>query len=359
MPAAPSRTTSILTKKDPICGMALERNPAWVEPVSGKVIYTCPRHPEVEQDHPGNCPKCGMALDPKTISAAREEEGHELTDMTRRFWIGAALTLPVFLLAMAHMIPSLSHQERLTGGAARWVQFVLSTPVVAWAGWPFFKRGWRSLVTWQLNMFTLIAIGVGTAYVFSAVAMLAPAVFPPSFAHGGKVGLYFEAAAVIVVLVLFGQVLELRARSKTGNAIRALLNLAPAKARVVQGHEERDVPLEMVRVGQQLRVRPGEKIPIDAIVIEGKTSIDESMITGEPIPVEKNVGDRVTGGTLNTTGSILMEAKGVGSDTVLARIVQMVADAQRSRAPIQALADKVANYFVPAVLAVAVITLVA
>jgi Cu+-exporting ATPase len=342
----------------PKCGMALERNPAWVAPAAGKVIYTCPMHPEVQQDHPGDCPKCGMALEPKTISAAPDEENHELTYMTRRFWIGAVLTLPVFVLAMAHMIPSLSHREWLTGDVSRWIQFVFSTPVVAWAGWPFFKRGWRSIVTRHLNMFTLIAIGVGAAYLFSAVAMLAPGLFPPSFAHGGRVGIYFEAAAAIIVLVLLGQVLELRARSKTGNALRALLNLAPKKARVVFGGEEVDVPLEEVRVGQQLRVRPGEKIPVDGVVLEGKTSIDESMISGEPIPVEKGVGDRVTGSTLNTTGSLLMEAQRVGSDTVLARIVQMVGEAQRSRAPIQALADKVAGWFVPAVLAIAALTFV-
>jgi P-type Cu+ transporter len=316
-------------------------------------------HPEVERDHPGNCPKCGMALEPKTISAAADEENPDLADMTRRFGIAAGLTLPVFVLAMAHLVPSLAHQEWLAGDTARWIQFVLSTPVVVWAGWPFFMRGWRSLVTRQLNMFTLIAIGVGTAYLFSAVAMLAPGVFPPSFAHGGKVGIYFEAAAVIVVLVLLGQVFELRARSKTGSAIRALLNLAPAKARVVQGHEELDVPLEMVKVGSVLRVRPGEKVPVDGVVLDGKTAIDESMITGEPVPAEKNIGDFVTGATLNTTGSILMEAKRVGSDTVLARIVRMVADAQRSRAPIQALADKVSGHFVPIVLAVAVITFIA
>ena len=343
----------------PKCGMALERNPAWVAPAAGKVIYTCPMHPEVQQDHPGDCPKCGMALEPMTTPAASDDENHELTDMTRRFWIGAALTLPVFVLAMAHMIPSLRHEEWVVGDVSRWIQFVFSTPVVVWAGWPFFKRGWRSVVTRHLNMFTLIAIGVGAAYVFSAVAMLAPGVFPPSFAHGGKVGLYFEAAAAIIVLVLLGQVLELRARSKTGSALRALLNLAPKMARVVSDGEEKDVPLEQVRVGQQLRVRPGEKIPVDGLVLEGKTSIDESMISGEPIPVEKNAGDKVTGSTLNTTGSILMKAERVGNDTVLARIVQMVGEAQRSRAPIQALADKVAGWFVPAVLAIAALTFVA
>jgi Cu+-exporting ATPase len=341
----------------PKCGMALERNPAWIAPTAGKTIYTCPMHPEVQQDHPGNCPKCGMALEPKTVSAV-EEENPELADMTRRFWIGAALALPVFLLAMAHLIPSLRHETWVMGDTSRWIQFLLATPVVLWAGWPFFKRGWRSLVTWQLNMFTLIAIGVGTAYLFSAAVMLVPGAFPNSFAPDGKVGIYFEAAAVIVVLVLLGQVLELRARSKTGSAIRALLNLAPKTARVVQNGEERDMPLESVQAGANLRVRPGEKVPVDGVLLEGKTSVDESMITGEPIPVEKTVGDKVTGGTLNTSGSFVMQAEHVGRDTVLARIVQMVADAQRSRAPIQALADKVSGYFVPAVLAVAVLAFI-
>lgn len=339
----------------PKFGMALEQNPAW-KPVQ-KVIYVCPMHPEVQQDMPGECPRCGMALEPRTVSAV-EEENPELTDMTRRFWIGAALALPVFLLAMAHMIPAFSHESWMMSDASRWIQFVLSTPVVLWAGWPFFKRGWRSLVTRQLNMFTLIAIGVGTAYLFSAVAMLAPGAFPNSTAHDGKVGIYFEAAAVIVVLVLFGQVLELRARNKTGSAIRALLNLAPKTARVVQNGRESDVPLETVQHGMQLRVRPGEKIPVDGVVLDGKTSVDESMITGEPIPVEKNAGDKVIGGTLNTTGSFLMQAERIGSETVLARIVQMVAEAQRSRPPIQGLADKVSGYFVPAVLGVALITFI-
>ncbi|HEY5043480.1 MAG TPA: heavy metal translocating P-type ATPase [Verrucomicrobiae bacterium] len=341
----------------PKCGMALERNPSAVAPAAGKTIYTCPMHPEVQQDHPGNCPKCGMALEPETVSA-EEEENHELTNMTRRFWIGAVLALPVFLLAMAHLIPSLGHESWVMGDPSRWIQFVLATPVVLWAGWPFFQRGWRSIVTRHLNMFTLIAIGVSTAYLFSATAMLAPGVFPASTAHDGKVGIYFEAAAVIVVLVLFGQMLELRARSKTGSAIRALLNLAPKTARVVQDGEERDVPLESVQAGANLRVRPGEKIPVDGVLLDGKTSVDESMISGEPIPVEKNTGDKVTGGTLNTTGSFLMQAEHVGNETVLARIVQMVADAQRSRAPIQALADKVSGWFVPAVLAAAVLTFI-
>ena len=341
----------------PKCGMALERNSAAVAPAAGKVIYTCPMHPQIQQDHPGNCPICGMTLELKAVSAV-EEENPELADMSRRFWIGGTLALPVFILAMAHIIPSLRDENWVMGDTSRWIQFILSTPVVLWAGWPFFKRGWRSLVTRHLNMFTLIAIGVGTAYLFSAAVMLTPGAFPTSFAPDGKVGIYFEAAAVIVVLVLLGQVLELRARSKTGSAIRALLNLAPKTARIVQDGEERDMPLESVQAGAKLRVRPGEKIPVDGILLDGKTSVDESMISGEPLPVEKNTGDKVTGGTLNTTGSFLMQAEHVGSETVLARIVQMVADAQRSRAPIQALADKVSGYFVPAVLAVAVLTFI-
>jgi len=342
----------------PKCGMALEQNAvATIASASGKTIFTCPMHPEVQQNHPGNCPKCGMALEPKTISA-KEEENPELANMTRRFWIGAALALPVFLLAMAHMIPSLRHESWAMGDTSRWIQFALATPVVLWAGWPFFERGWTSLVTRHLNMFTLIAIGVGTAYLFSAVVMLVPGAFPISFATDGKVGVYFEAAAVIVVLVLLGQVLELRARSKTGSAIRALLNLAPKIAHVVQDSEEHDVPMESVQAGAKLRVRPGEKIPVDGVLLDGKTSVDESMISGEPMPLEKNAGDKVTGGTLNTTGSFLMQAEHVGSETVLARIVKMVADAQRSRAPIQALADKVSGYFVPTVLACAALTFI-
>lgn len=338
----------------PKCGMALERNPAW-KPKS-KVIYTCPMHPEIEQDHPGDCPICGMALEPKTVARESEEENAELRDMTRRFWIGVALTLPVFLLAMVHFVPGLRLESVISEEVSRWVQFILSTPVVLWACRPFFKRGWRSIKTMQLNMFTLIAIGVATAYGYSAVAMLFPNLFPHSMQHGGKVGIYFEAAAVIVALVLLGQVLELRARSRTGNAIRALLNLAPPTARLIRGSEEQEVPLEMVKVGDRLRVRPGEKIPVDGVVVEGRSAVDESMITGEPIPVEKNIGDKITGGTVNGTGSFVMQTQRVGSDTLLAQIVDMVAQAQRSRAPIQGLADKISSYFVPAVVAIAVIT---
>jgi Cu+-exporting ATPase len=341
----------------PKCGMALERNPAWVAPKAGKTLYTCPMHPEVQQDHPGDCPKCGMALEPKTAATGTDdEENSELHDMTRRFWIGAALALPVFLLAMAHLIPSIGPDSWVMSDASRWIQFALSTPVVLWAGWPFFKRGWRSIVTLNLNMFTLIAIGVGAAFVFSAVAMLAPGLFPPTMQHEGKVGIYFEAAAMVTVLVLLGQVLELRARSRTGSAIKALLNLAPPTARQVADGGDHEVPLDQVKVGDWLRVVPGDKVPVDGAVVEGHSSVEESMITGEPLPVEKSVGDKVTGGTVNGTGSFVMKAERVGNDTLLGQIVKMVAEAQRSRAPIQGLADKVASIFVPVVLAVSVIT---
>ena len=341
----------------PKCGMALERNPAWKS--AAAVIYTCPMHPEVEQDHPGDCPKCGMTLEPKAVSAESGEHDHaELDDMTRRFWIGAALTLPVFVVAMAHLIPSLSHQSWLDSDASRWMQFALSTPVVLWAGWPFFRRGWRSLVTLQFNMWTLIMIGVGAAFAFSVVAMLAPGIYPASMRPHGKVAIYFEAAAVIVVLVLLGQVLELRARNRTGSAIKALLNLAPPTARRVRDNGDEEIPLEHVQAGDLLRVRPGDKVPVDGVLTEGHSSVDESMITGEPLPVEKMAGEMVTGGTVNGTGGFVMRAERVGSDTLLAQIINLVAQAQRSRAPIQGLADKVAGIFVPVVLAVAVLTFV-
>jgi len=336
----------------PKCGMALERNPTFRE--SAKTIYTCPMHPQIEQDKPGTCPICGMALEPKNVVAGGEEENAELRDMTRRFWICAVLSLPVFLVAMWHILPGAP--AWVQSDPSRWGQFLLSTPVVLWGGWPFFKRGWQSIRNRSLNMFTLIAIGVGTAYFYSAVVMLFPQIFPPSFAAHGKIGVYFEAAAVIIVLVLLGQVLELRARSRTGSAIRALLGLAPNTARIIRDGEERDVPLDQVQKGDQLRVRPGEKVPVDGHVIDGRTSIDEAMITGEPMPVEKASGDRVTGGTVNQTGSIVIEADRVGSETLLSQIVEMVAQAQRSRAPIQGLADKVAGWFVPAVILAAIIT---
>lgn len=338
------------------CGMALERNPVWKP--DEKVTYTCPMHPQIEQDHPGICPICGMALEPKSISADASEDDSELRDMTRRFWIGGLFTLPVFIVAMAHLIPAFRHVEWLNGDASRWGQLILTSPVVVWAGWPFFVRGWRSLVNRSLNMFTLIALGVGAAYAFSAVAMFWPQVFPAAAGHAGKPAIYFEAAAVITVLVLLGQVLELRARQRTSGAIKALLGLSPKTARRVTPAGDEDVALDDVHPGDLLRVRPGEKIPVDGAVVEGRTSVDESMLTGEPLPVEKVVGVKVSGGTVNTTGGIVMKAERVGSETMLAQIVNLVAQAQRSRAPIQALADKVAGWFVPAVVVVAVLTFI-
>jgi len=295
-----------------------------------------------------------MALEPMSAGAGTEDgaETAELLDMSRRFWISAALALPVFFLAMAHMVPALGQQAWVTGDAPRWLQFILATPVVVWAGAPFFKRGWRSLLTGNLNMFTLIAIGVGAAYVFSAAAMLWPGLFPHTAHHGDKVGIYFEAAAMVTVLVLLGQVLEGRARSRTGSAIKALLNLAPPTARRVDPEGDHPVPLDQVKVGDLLRVVPGDKVPVDGPVVEGHSSIDESMITGEPVPVEKSPGDPVSGGTVNGSGSFVMKAERVGRDTLLGQIVNMVGEAQRSRAPIQGLADKVSGFFVPVVLAV-------
>jgi len=316
-------------------------------------------HPEVQLDHPGNCPKCGMTLEPKTAKAGTgDEETAELRDMTHRFWIGAAVALPVFLLAMAHLIPALGRLSWVDGNASRWIQFALATPVVWWAGWPLLHRGWRSVVTLQLNMFTLIGIGVGAAFFLSAVAMLTPGVFPDTMRHEGGIAIYFESAAVIVVLVLLGQVLELRARSRTGSAIKALLNLAPPTARQVAPGGDHEVPLAQVKVGEWLRVVPGDKVPVDGVVVEGHSSVEESMITGEPLPVEKTVGDKVTGGTVNGSGSFVMRAERIGSDTLLGQIVNMVGEAQRSRAPIQGLADKVAGIFVPVVLAVSAVTFV-
>jgi Cu+-exporting ATPase len=322
-------------------------------------VYTCPMHPEVQQNHPGECPKCGMTLEPKTVTTGTDDdENAELRNMTKRFWIGAALALPVFGLAMAHLIPALARQSWVDGSVSRWVQFALATLVVGWAGWPLLHRGWRSIATRHWNMFTLVSIGVGAAFVFSAVAMLMPGIFPSMMQHGGKVPIYFESAAVIVVLVLLGQVLELRARSRTGGAIKALLTLAPATARQVAPEGDHEVPLDQVKVGDWLRVVPGDRVPVDGAVVEGHSSVEESMITGEPLPVEKTVGDKVTGGTVNGSGSFVMRAERIGSDTLLGQIVNMVAEAQRSRAPIQGLADKVAGIFVPVVLAVSALTFV-
>ena len=318
-------------------------------------IYTCPMHPEVEQIGPGACPKCGMDLEPKVFQADGGAEDAELARMARRFWIAAAVTLPLFLIAMLPMVGvPVSHW--LGDGPSRWLQLLLATPVVLWTGWPFFARGVRSLVTRHLNMFTLIAIGTGAAYLFSVAAVLFPGAIPHQFRHDGGTPLYFEAAAVIITLVLLGQLLELRARHRTGAAIRELLSLAPPLARVVRDGREREVPLAEVGVGDVLRVRPGEKIPVDGRLTEGESTVEESMITGEPMPVEKRRGDAVIGGTLNGTGGFLMVADRVGQDTMLARIIGMVAEAQRSRAPIQQVADAVAGYFVPAVLAIAAVT---
>jgi len=335
------------------------RSTAKVEASAAKPIYTCPMHPEIQQDHPGNCPKCGMTLEPKTVTTGTDDaENADLRDMTRRLKVGAVLALPVFVLAMAHLIPVLGKQSWVDSDVSRWLQFALATPVVWWAGWPFFQRGWRSVVTLHLNMFTLIAIGVGAAFVSSAVAMLLPGIFPDTMQHEGKVAIYFEAAAVVVVLVLLGQVLELRARSRTGSAIKVLLNLAPPTARQIAPGGDHEVPLDQVKVGDWLRVVPGDKVPVDGAVVEGHSSVEESMITGEPLPVEKAVGDKVTGGTVNGPGSFVMRAERIGSDTLLGQIVNMVAEAQRSRAPIQGLADKVAGIFVPVVLAASVLTFV-
>jgi Cu+-exporting ATPase len=329
-------------------------------PPSGVVEYICPMDPEVLETHPGACRICGMALEPKVVSL-EDERNPELEDMTRRFWICLGPSLLVMLLAMADMIPGLSLPPALTGSTRNWVQWLLATPVVLWGGWPFFHRGWASVVNRAPNMFTLIAMGTGAAYGYSTVATVAPTRLPSSFRlHDGSIAVYFEAAAMITVLVLLGQVLELKARSQTSSAIRALLRLAPKTARLIKpdGQEE-DVLLEHIQVGHRLRVRPGERVPVDGMVKEGTTAVDESMITGESIPVEKTVGARVTGGTINGTGGMVMVAERVGRDTMLARIVQMVSEAQRSRAPIQRLADVAAAYFVPLVVAAALMTAVA
>ena len=332
-------------------------NPVAPTPTSAGTDYTCPMHPEIVQSGPGNCPICGMALEPKLITFG-EDENPELKDMTLRFWVSVAFAVPVLVLTMSEMIPGAPIQHLLGGSLIGWVQLALSTPVVLWGGWPLFRRGWQSITNRSLNMFTLVALGIGVAYGYSLVATIAPNLFPAAFrGHGGEVGVYFEAAAVITALVLLGQVLELRARSQTSSALKALLSLAPKTARRLgYGDTEADVPIEQVKTADRLRVRPGEKIPVDGVVMEGTSAVDESMVTGESIPVEISVGSHVTGGTVNQAGSFVMRAEHVGSDTLLARIVQMVGEAQRSRAPIQRLADMVASYFVPGVIAVAVVT---
>ncbi len=335
--------------------------PPPAKPAPAGTQYTCPMHPEIVRDAPGECPICGMALEPMGVPAADEGPNPELVDMRRRFWVGTVLTMPLLVLTMGPFVGLGFVREALGERTAQWVELALGTPVILWGGWPFFVRGVRSVVNRSLNMFTLIAMGTGAAYAFSIVAVLVPEVFPAGFRDAeGHVGVYFEAAAVIVVLVLLGQVMELVARERTGSAIRALLDLAAKTARVVRADgTEEEVPLESVAVGDRLRVRPGDKIPVDGVVLEGRSSVDESMISGEPVPVEKVAGDEVTGATINGSGSLVMEARRVGADTLLAQIVEMVANAQRSRAPIQKFADQVAGFFVPAVVAIAVLAFVA
>ena len=383
------------TTKDPVCGMTVKLNagkptrqykgetyhfcsqrchdkfaadPArYLEPASAPVEsvppgtkYTCPMHPEIVRDGPGDCPICGMALEPMGIPAADEGPNPELVDFTRRFWVGTVLTVPLLVLTMGPFVGLGVVRDVLGERTTLWIELILGTPVILWAGWPFFVRGVKSVINRSLNMFTLIGMGVGAAYLFSVVAVLAPGIFPAGFRDAeGHVGVYFEAGAVIVVLVLLGQVMELRARERTGSAIRALLDLAAKTARVIRedGREE-EIPLEEVEVGDRLRVRPGDKVPVDGVVIEGRSSVDESMISGEPVPVEKVEGEKVTGATINGTGSLIIEAERVGADTMLSQIVEMVANAQRSRAPIQKLADSVAGMFVPAVIAIAIVAFV-
>lgn len=339
----------------PRCGMALEPE---VPVATSRVEYTCPMHPQIVRPGPGNCPICGMTLEPRTVSAVAEDNP-ELRNMTRRFWVGVVLTVPLLAAAMADMLPGMPVERALPNGWLPWIELLLASPVVLWGGWSFFQRGWASIVHRSTNMFTLIAMGTGVAYLYSLIATIFPGIFPASFrGMGGVPAVYFEAAAAITTLVLLGQVLELRARSQTGAAIRALLDLTPKTARVLREGKEEDIPLDQVRHDDRLRVRPGEKIPVDGVVLEGTSSVDESMITGESMLVEKTTGSRVIGATVNGTGAFVMRAERVGSETLLAQIVQMVSQAQRSRAPIQRLADKVAGWFVPAVITVAVLTFV-
>jgi P-type Cu+ transporter len=340
----------------PKCGMALEPD----VPLTSKVEYTCPMHPEIVRPGPGSCPICGMALEPRTVTL-NEEENPELRDMRRRFWFSLVLTLPLVGIDMLHMMPGMPVQHLMPGASLPWLELLLATPVVLWGGWPFFQRGWASLVNRSTNMFTLIAMGTGVAYAYSFVGTILPELFPPALrSMNGRPPVYFEAAAAITTLVLLGQVLELRARSQTSHAIRALLDLSPKTARLLKADgSEADVALDQVQRGDRLRVRPGEKMPVDGLVLEGRSSVDESMITGESFPVEKGPGTRVIGATVNGNGALVMRAERVGSETLLAQIVRLVSQAQRSRAPIQRLADRVSGYFVPAVIAIAVITFIA
>ncbi len=338
----------------PKCGMALE--PATVRAPTTRIDFTCPMHPQISRQEPGNCPRCGMVLEPRETIA--EEVNPELVEMTRRFWISVSLAVPLLALMVSELLRSMPLQQLLPAQTWAWIEFALATPVVLWCGWPFFLRGWQSVVNRSLNMFTLIALGTGAAYLYSVAATFLPQLFPPSFrAEGRELALYYEAAVVIIALVLLGQVMELRARSQTGSAIRALLGLAPKTAKRLDDRGgEADVPLDQVQVGDRLRVRPGEKIPVDGIVLEGGSSVDESMVSGEPIPVEKGVAAKVTGGTVNATGGFVMRAERVGADTLLSQIVKMVSQAQRSRAPIQRLADRVSSFFVPVVILAGVVT---
>src|SRR5213080_1894636 len=322
------------------------------------MIYTCAMHPEIEQDHPGACPKCGMTLESKTVGAGDEEEQKGVRLLSRKFWIALVLTIPVLIIAMGHVIPGLEVDSIVPKQIGKWIEFALTTPVVLWAGGFFFARAWQSIVNRSLNMFTLIAVGVGAAYFYSVVAVIAPGIFPTSFRRHGEVDLYFEAAAVITTLILLGQLIEAKARSRTGHAIKALLGLAAKTAHRIHDGQEQEIAVDKIQKDDVLRVRPGEKVPIDGVIIDGQSNIDESMITGEPMPVSKRAGDKVIGATVNQTGSFLMRAERLGSETVLAQIVQMVAKAQRSRAPIQKLVDTVAGYFVPAVIGVAIITFI-
>jgi P-type Cu+ transporter len=357
MQAAPAPLT--LVKERPASGAGAPSHLRTLAPSHpDQREYTCPMHPEVRQRGPGSCPICGMALEP--VEATLDEEpNHELIDMSRRFWWSLAFTTPMLAFMVSEFLPGQPIQHAVSVRVTTWIELALATPVVLWGGWPFFVRGWASVVSRHLNMFTLIALGVGAAFTFSVLATLAPGLFPDSFREHGQVGVYFEPAAVIIVLVLLGQVLELRARSRTSSAIRGLLGLAPKTARKIEADRtERDIPLEHVHVGDRLRVRPGEHVPVDGVVIEGASTVDEAMVTGEPIPVEKTPGSEVTGGTVNGTGTVVIEARRVGKDTLLAQIVRMVSDAQRSRAPIQRLADTVSAWFVPAVIVVAILTFV-
>ena len=340
----------------PKCGMALE--PDLSSGPQTRVEYTCPMHPEIVRDQPGACPICGMALEPRSVGLD-EGPSPELTDMTRRLWIGALLGAPVFLLSMADMIWGMGVGGRMDVRFTNWIGVGFSSPVVLWAGWPFFQRGWASIVNRHANMFTLIALGVGAAYLFSIAGTFAPQLFPEGFRTHGVVATYFDTAVVVTILVLLGQVLELRARGRTSGAIRQLLGMTPKTARLIRGAEERDVPVASLQVGDTFRVRPGERVPVDGAVIDGRSAVEESMVTGEPIPSEKSEGSRVTGGTLNGTGTLVVRADRVGNDTLLAQIVRMVSEAQRTRAPIQRLADVIAGYFVPAVVGVALLAFVA